>query len=158
MNSDNNYLEIEAVIGYKGDVIQGLLLHPDNEHIIFSLGSTVIVRDIVSRGQTFLRGHDNEITCLAISPSGKFIASGQKTHSGFNADIMVWDFAEKKMVYKLTMHKVCIRSLCFSPGDNYLASVGGLDDKNTLIVWDLNQSEFRVDCRRQSGLWNQFGN
>lgn len=115
-------------------------MHPDNEHIIFGLGSTIIVRDIVSRSQTFLRGHDNDITCMDISPNGKFIASGQKTHSGFNADIFIWDFKERRNIYKLTIHKVMIRSLTFSPEGNYLASVGGLDDKNTLIIWDLNQS------------------
>lgn len=56
------------------------------------------------------------------------------------ADIFIWDFKERRNIYKLTMHKVFIRSLCFSPESNFLASVGGLDDKNTLIVWDLNQS------------------
>jgi cilia- and flagella-associated protein 52 len=97
-----------------GDVINGLLLHPGNEHIIFSLGSTIIIRDIVQRTQTFLRGHDNEITTLAVSPNGKYIASGQKTHAGFQADIIVWDFHQGKMLYKLSMHKVRIESLCFS--------------------------------------------
>ena len=76
-------LDINAVIGYKGSVIQGLLLHPDNEHIVYALGSTVVVRNVVARTQHFLRGHDNEISCLTISPSGRYIASGQRTHMGF---------------------------------------------------------------------------
>jgi hypothetical protein len=42
-------LDIEAVIGFKGDVRDGLILHPDNEHMIFALGSTIIVRDIINR-------------------------------------------------------------------------------------------------------------
>jgi len=90
-------LNVNAVIGYKGSLFcicppydpllgsvqQGLILHPDNEHIIYSLGSTVVVRNIVTRTQEFLRGHDNEISCITVSPSGKYIASGQKTHMGF---------------------------------------------------------------------------
>ena len=88
-------LEISAVIGYKGiyfqkvnliqigNVHNGLILHPDNEHIIFPLGSTIILRNIIARTQSFLRGHDNQISFVTVSPSGKYIASGQKTHMGF---------------------------------------------------------------------------
>ena len=37
-------LELQAVIGFKGTVPGGLVLHPDNEHLIFPLGCTVVVR------------------------------------------------------------------------------------------------------------------
>lgn len=68
------------------------------------------------------------------------MASGQKTHSGFKADILIWDFADSKLKHRLSMHKVAVNSLDFSPDDRYLASVGGLDDKNTLIIWDFEQN------------------
>ena len=42
-------LDIEAVIGFKGSVREGLILHTDNEHIMFALGSNIIVRDIINR-------------------------------------------------------------------------------------------------------------
>lgn len=121
-------------------MVEGLLLHPDNEHILFPLGSTIIVRHVVTRNQTFLKGHDNEITAITISKSGKFVASGQKTFQGLKADIIVWNFADKSIFQRLSMHKVCINSLAFSPSDKFLGSVGGLDDKNTLIIWDMEQS------------------
>merc|ERR1711988_118506 len=124
---------IAAVIGFQGSVVNGLILHPDNENVIFPLGSTIIVRHIVTRTQTFLQGHDNEITCLTVSRSGKYLASGQKTHSGFQADILIWDFASKTQIFKLRMHKVCVVTLSFSPNEEFLASVGGIDDKNMLI-------------------------
>jgi WD40 repeat protein len=41
------------------------------------------VRHIIKRSQTFLRGHDNDVTVIQVSPSGKYIASGQNTHQGF---------------------------------------------------------------------------
>ena len=56
-------IDINAVIGFSGHTYDGLLLHPDNEHIIYPLGSTVVVRHILTRSQTFLRGHDNKISC-----------------------------------------------------------------------------------------------
>jgi hypothetical protein len=59
------------------------VLHPDNEHILFPLGTTIVLRHIISRTQHFLRGHDNDISVITVSNTGKYIASGQKTHSGF---------------------------------------------------------------------------
>lgn len=32
-----------------GKVNNGLILHPDNEHLIFPLGTTIVVRHIISR-------------------------------------------------------------------------------------------------------------
>ena len=105
-------LEISAVIGFKGidrshlpksliisigTVPEGLILHPDNEHLLFPLGSTVVVRHILSRTQTFLRGHDNQISYLAVSPTGKFVASGQKTFMGFQVmEILIYNFSNTK--------------------------------------------------------------
>mmetsp|Transcript_52386 Transcript_52386/g.60172 ORF Transcript_52386/g.60172 Transcript_52386/m.60172 type:complete len:666 (-) Transcript_52386:64-2061(-) len=130
-------LEISAVIGFKGTVPEGLILHPDNEHLLFPLGSTVVVRHILSRSQTFLRGHDNQISVIAVSPTGKYVASGQKTFMGFQADIIVWDFEERSLLYRLKLHKVAIQSLTFSFNELYLASLGGQDDKSGLVIWEL---------------------
>lgn len=117
-----------------GKVINGLILHPDNEHILFPLGTTIVVRHIISRTQNFLRvsgradgvqGHDNNISVLKVSSSGKYIASGQQTHMGFQADIIIWDFDNLQLLHRLKLHKVLIQSLSFSTNELYLASVGG---------------------------------
>merc|ERR1711957_462706 len=44
-------LELQAVIGFKGTVPQGLILHPDNEHLIFPLGCTVVIRNLLEKTQ-----------------------------------------------------------------------------------------------------------
>lgn len=41
------------------------------------------------------------------------------------------------MMHRLKLHKVLIQSLTFSHNELYLASLGGPDDKNTMIVWDV---------------------
>jgi WD40 repeat protein len=53
------------------------------------------------------------------------------------ADIIIWNFEEKSMMHRLKMHKVLIQSLTFSYNELYLASLGGQDDKNTMIIWDI---------------------
>jgi len=50
---ENNNLNILAVIGLNGATIDGLVLHPDNEHIIYPLGSQIVVRNVLSRQQRF---------------------------------------------------------------------------------------------------------
>lgn len=50
-----NSLNILAVIGFNGGTIDGLILHPDNEHIIYPIGTQLIVRNVLTRNQTFLR-------------------------------------------------------------------------------------------------------
>ena len=71
-------LELQAVIGFQGKwlalinnitgkVIDGLILHPDNEHIIYPLGTTLVVRHIISRTQQFLR-----VSVLAVTSGNTF--------------------------------------------------------------------------------------
>lgn len=66
-----------------GKVNQGLLKHPDGKHVLYPLGSTVVIKNLETGEQSFLKGHTNFITCLSVSPSGKFVASGQCTHMGY---------------------------------------------------------------------------
>lgn len=83
-----------------------------------------------------LQGHENNVSCLALSPSGQYLASGQITHSGFAADIIVWDMESRKILHRMSLHKVKVQALSFSCDDMYLASLGGQDDNN-LVVWDV---------------------
>jgi hypothetical protein len=70
---------------YIGSVPSGLLLHPGDKHIIYPLGSTIVVRNLVDNTQTFLSkgGHNRAVSCLSLSVTGKYLASGQVTHMGF---------------------------------------------------------------------------
>lgn len=71
-------LQLDAVVGYEGSVPQGLIFHPDGRHLIYPLGSTVVIRDLASsHSQRFLHGHKDRISCVALSPSGRYLASGQ---------------------------------------------------------------------------------
>jgi len=52
---DNTNLNILAVIGFNGACTDGLILHPDNEHLIYPLGSQIVIRNILTREQRFLK-------------------------------------------------------------------------------------------------------
>lgn len=130
-----------------GGIPAGLVSHPDGQHIIYPLGCTVIVEDVYSHTQSFLTGHSNNVSCLACSASGAFLASGQVcdtlwlyhsdwltsiilqvTHMGFKADVIVWQFHERSLYCRLSLHMVKVQAVSFSPNDKYLATLGGQDD------------------------------
>ncbi|KAK3091565.1 hypothetical protein FSP39_020840 [Pinctada imbricata] len=133
-------LELETVIGFNGVVPNGLRVHPGKQHIIYPLGCTVVIENISTRKQDFLWGHTNNVSCLTVSPSGRFLASGQVTYMGFKADIIIWDFDAKALYARLVLHKVKIQDLAFSPNDLYLVSLGGQDD-SSVVVWDVHSKE-----------------
>lgn len=47
-----------------------------------------------------------QVSCLALSRSGKYLASGQITYMGFTADIIIWDLETKQLLHRMALHKV----------------------------------------------------
>ena len=116
--------------------------------------------------QEFLIGHNGHVSCFAISKNGTYIASGEETATGFpvcilvffafltliqhispknhlltsQAYIIIWDFKTKQKLYQLRQHKGKVQSLSFSPSEQYLVSLGGLDDKD-VVVWNVEQGK-----------------
>lgn len=57
----------------------------------------------------------------------------------FQADIILWDFAQGELLHRFNLHKVKVQNVAFSPSDIYLASLGGEDD-GSVVVWDLKEA------------------
>lgn len=59
-----------------------------------------------------------QVTCLALSKCGRWLASGQQTYLGFKADIIIWDLEHATKLHTLTLHKVqtCCRCTNSWPG------------------------------------------
>ncbi|XP_028265372.1 cilia- and flagella-associated protein 52 [Parambassis ranga] len=129
-------LELEAAIGFNGHVMSGLRVHPDREHLIYPLGSAVILKRIKDSKQEFLHGHTNNVSFVAVSKSGTYIASGQVNFMGFKAPVIIWDYATRTIYAELVLHKAKIEALSFSPSNKYLVSLGGRDD-GSIVVWDI---------------------
>jgi WD40 repeat protein len=66
-----------------GTTIRGLNIHPDGLHFVYPLGCKVVVQNWKTKHQIFLTGHTDVISAIDISPSGRYIASGQINHMGF---------------------------------------------------------------------------
>lgn len=127
-------IELEHAIGFACAVPGGLRYHPNGRDFVYTAGGCIVVGDFTDpHNQSFLRGHDANISCLAMSASGRFLASGQY---GENADVVVWDFAKKKLLYRFSEHDHGIAAIAFSDDERLLVSVGDATDKK-MFVWDI---------------------
>ena len=71
-------LELEHAIGYSGRITQSSYLHPNGKDFVYIAGGCIGICDLTDpHKQEFLRSHDDQITCLTISSSGKMLASGR---------------------------------------------------------------------------------
>ena len=77
------------------------------------------------------------ISALAISPDGRFIASGS-----YDRLIQLWDFSSGELLQTLAGHENTIMGLAFSPDSQTLIS-GSTD--NTINVWDVTQPGRQID-------------
>ncbi|XP_078426734.1 cilia- and flagella-associated protein 52 [Cetorhinus maximus] len=133
---DISQLALESIIGFNGKVPFGLSVHPDCENIIYPLGCTTVVQNLKSSRQAFLESHTNNISFVAVSRSGKYIATGQVTYMGFKAGIIIYNYVEKAIHATMTLHQAKVEGLAFSPNDLYLVSLGGQDD-GSVVIWNI---------------------
>jgi len=76
-------LNLAGVIGFEGSVPNGFTAHPDGTHVVYPLGSTVVIKNTKTNKQAFLQGHTDRVSCVSVSKDGRYIASGQVTAMGF---------------------------------------------------------------------------
>ena len=130
-------VEFDHCIGLNCRTKNGLIYHPNGQNFLYSSGGNIIIGDLTDPNvQHFLRKHDDIITSLALSPSGKYIASGQL---GENSNIHVWDFEERRLLMTLEEHDHMVQCMSFSHDEKLLATLGGFED-GKLIIWDLSNS------------------
>lgn len=106
----------------------------DASRAYYVAGGNIVSAPLRTVGQQgFLRGHDGDITCMAVSNSGRYMATGQ---GGVNADVRVWDLVTGECVHVLSEHDEGVSCVAFSADDRLLASCGVPGD-GKLFVWDV---------------------
>lgn len=130
---EDSPIELEHAIGLSA-LRGGLHYHPNGKEYLYAAGASIVVCDFNDpHNQSFFRGHDDSITCVAMSPRGSLVASGQR---GENADAIVWHYRDRRLLFRLSEHDHSVSALAFSHDELLLCTVGGVDDKK-LLIWDM---------------------
>lgn len=83
-----------------------------------------------------LAGHQSNVNCVAFSPDGKILASGDA-----RGVIILWDVATRRMIGQPFIgHQRRVHSLAFSP-DKILASGGSGDGTGEIYFWNVATHE-----------------
>eukprot|EP00617_Octactis_speculum_P023926 CAMPEP_0185769252 /NCGR_PEP_ID=MMETSP1174-20130828/53472_1 /TAXON_ID=35687 /ORGANISM="Dictyocha speculum, Strain CCMP1381" /LENGTH=614 /DNA_ID=CAMNT_0028454245 /DNA_START=34 /DNA_END=1875 /DNA_ORIENTATION=- len=123
-------LELEHAIGYSGGKI---CWHPNGKNYVYAARASLFICNLEDpHEQSFLLGHDDEIICIDLSSSGRYIVSGQR---GPNADAIVWDFKSEKLMYRLCEHDYGVTCAAFSHDEKLIVTVGDPRDMK-ILVWD----------------------
>lgn len=157
-------LELEHVYGYTAGWIKGPpssemgiqmgsdsqdnLRYLDNSQMVYYAAATCIVYDAALNWQRFFCGHDDDVTCLAVSPSRRFVASGQ---IGRAPKVCIWEPLEDSTSKYISAHAVIedippaklferkVASVAFTEED--LVAVVGGDDANTISIFNWKTEE-----------------
>ena len=122
-------LELEHAIGYSGMVYDSLVYHPNGQDFVYPAGGCLVVCDFNDpHNQVFLRGHDDNLSCVCVSRSGRIAATGQR---GLNADVVVWSYGDgndKSALYRFSEHDHGIACMSFSQDERLLVTCGVDED------------------------------
>jgi WD40 repeat protein len=144
-------IELEHAIGFNGGVPSGLWAHPNGKDFIYPAGGCLVVCDYNDpHNQVFLRGHDDNLSAVALSRGGSLAATGQV---GLNSDVVVWRYGEgelKSALYRFSEHDHGISCLAFSQDERLLVTVGNNDD-GKLFVWDLATGNIVTTAKAPQG-------
>ena len=153
-------MDLEHAIGFDSKASNSLHVHPDGSSVIYVLGGCVVISQLKdAHNQVFLRGHNDQVTCVDLTKDGSLLASGQ---DGEQADVIVWEYTEGvdgglpqcTEKYRLQEHDVGIAFCYFTHCGRFLLTVG--KDKK-LVVWDMHSgcivARYKVSNMPLSACW-----
>jgi elongator complex protein 2 len=93
-----------------------------------------LVRDSLWPEIDKLYGHNQEISSVAVCPSGNFLASAAKSHLAADAALRIWKRSESKWLpsHVIPAHNLTVSRLVFAPNSHLLLSVSR--DRNLCLV------------------------
>ena len=156
-------LEPTACLGFNGTVPNGLVaVEVDDEAFVaYPLGGMVVVQHATRRdGVCFLRGHTEDVTCVAASNDGRVLCTGQDAPLGVASPAVLWDLEDAcdrilrpredaeppKPLKILNQHVSGVRAVGFNCDDSILFTMGARDD-NKICLWEMPTAEPKVCVR-----------
>jgi endonuclease YncB( thermonuclease family) len=132
-----------ATLRNKADDTAGLAFTPDGKTLFCGCRTGIQAWEVATRKErAFWKGHNKNLSSLALSKDGRMLASGSA-----DATIKLWDVATGKELRTLTGHGNTVRAVAFSPDGKTLAS-GAWD--NVVKLWDVYTGKERAALKGHS--------
>ena len=155
-------LKLDWVFGCRGRDVQGKNLHLlENENIAYFCGAIAVIYDRSAETQRHYTEHTEDIECMAVHPSGEYLATGQRSgpRSGSDArcHVRVWNAMSLETKAVLGMGE-CDKGICavafssMNKGD-YVMCVDKSKEA-TLSVWDWRDNELLGRAATDASLIN----
>ena len=159
----STHLDLEFVHGYSGKLPYRTTTCTNifplaTGELVYPVSAAVVIYDKVMHRQRYFFGHDDDIMCLAVHPSGSVVASGQV---GRRPPICLWDVqkiptdgvapgggmnAGVTHLGNLLFHSKGIACMDFSSDGSLLVSVGN-DEAHHMCVWDWQNGVLLAQAR-----------
>ncbi|XP_070569059.1 apoptotic protease-activating factor 1-like [Ptychodera flava] len=132
---------------HKG-LVFGLAVHPRDRFVItasFDMTLKMWPLDIrAESGVTTLKGHNNNVYCVALTKDGTVAVSGSKDRT-----IKKWDLETGECTLTMTGHKSIVRHVCITNRGDRIVS-GGEGGNVRIWCFKTGQHLFRVDSKMRS--------
>ena len=144
-------LHLEYCYGYNAEVRHSVLLTRSGNILFPCAALCVLAKTARGRGpgkkprtkHAFFRGHDDDVTAVALDSSRTRAASGQM---GSTPYVCVWDTARQQELARLPCRKGsrAIEAIAFSKSGRFVAAVAA-DNRHEVRVWDW-QRQMQIFC------------
>lgn len=126
-------VKLDRVLGLTVPSNAALDCDPQTGTVAYPAGCTVVLLNSRKGRQHHLQNASRKsITCVAFSPCGRYLATGE---TGHQPSVRVWDTQERTQVGEFQGHKYGCSCVAFSPTQKYVVSVGSQHDM-IVNVWD----------------------
>ena len=124
---------LEWVHGCQASDVRSQCCYTASGEVVYPISRLAVVYSKEEHSQRFYRGHEHALSALAASPTGRFIASGERAK---RPAIHVWCATARRNAATLgpLYHRGAVAALAFSGDASRLVSVGR-DTDGSLVVW-----------------------
>ncbi|XP_045770554.1 mitogen-activated protein kinase-binding protein 1 isoform X6 [Maniola jurtina] len=157
-------IKLETVLGITVSNNAALDCNPNTELVAYPAGCTVVLYNSRKNRQTHvLNASRKSVTCVAFSPDGRYLATGECGHA---PAVRVWDLQDPSasgavQIAEFPGHTHGVNCVAFSTSSKYLVSVGSQHDM-IVNVWDwranLKLASNKVSSRVKAVSFSESGN
>ncbi|XP_068622294.1 mitogen-activated protein kinase-binding protein 1 [Battus philenor] len=157
-------IKLETVLGLTVSSNAALDCDPNTEVVAYPAGCTVVLYNVRKNRQSHvLNASRKSVTCVAFSPDGRYLATGECGHA---PAVRVWDLQDPSasgavQIAEFPGHTHGVNCVAFSTSSKYLVSVGSQHDM-IVNVWDwranLKLASNKVSSRVKAVSFSESGN